>query len=250
MTVFGALVLIVSASTSASIGAREYPAPYDAAGQVEVLDQLIETTGGRYRLWPVDLFEEQRLYRARANSTMLSDVRFLHKTPDDPAFLRENEVIQNRLRPGDGNAGPDRLAFQRSLFVHTSFEIPGRQSYRLEAGEPVVVRGQLYRASIWVHSRMYRHGLSLLFRNADGHEVRAPLGPLLWHGWRRLEVQLPPELYRRGRNLERRYRHEFLGFLLTSHPKSEAGDVALMFDNLLIVADIQEIAYPGAELNF
>lgn len=243
-------LLVCSALLFGTLQAREYPAPYDAAGQVEVLDRLIETTGGRYRLWPTDLFEEQRLYRPRGNSTMLSDVRFLFKTPDQPAFRREAEVIRSRLRSPDGNTGPDPLRFERSLFVHTSFEIPGRQSYRLEAAEPVVVRGQLYRASLWVHSRMYRHSLSLLFRNADGREVRAPLGPLLWHGWRRLEVQLPPELYRRGRNLERRYRHEFLGFVIKSHPKSQPGDVALLFDNLLIVSDIQELAYPGAELNF
>lgn len=234
------------------IRAREVPAPYDAMGQVEILDQLIESTGGRYRLWPTDLFEQQRLYKARGNSTMLSDVRYIFKTPADPAFRREEQVLQNRLRTPDGDTGPDPLGFERSLFVHTSFEIPGRQTYRLEAQEPVVVRGQLYRASLWVHSNMYRHTLSLLFRNASGKEVRVALGPLLWHGWRRLEVQLPPELFDRGRNIQRRYRHEFLGFLIKSHPKTEPGDVALMFDNLLVVSDIQELSYPGAseDLNF
>lgn len=121
MTVFGALVLIVSASTSASIGAREYPAPYDAAGQVEVLDQLIETTGGRYRLWPVDLFEEERLYRARANSTMLSDVRFLHKTPRRSGLsARERSHSKppaaRGWKRGTGSTGFSTVAF-RTHFV-------------------------------------------------------------------------------------------------------------------------------------
>ena len=197
----------LAAPGPAGMIAREVPAPYDALGQVETLDQLIETYGGRYRLWPTDLFENERLYNPHGNSTMLSDVRVIYKTPNDDAFRREEQVIKKRLRAPDGNTNPGPLEFERSLFVHTSFEVPGRQSYRLEAGEAVVVRGQLFRASLWIHSNMYRHTLSLLFRNADGKEIRVPLGPLLWHGWRRVEVQLPPELYRRGRDLQRRYRH-------------------------------------------
>ena len=237
----GALLGLVAAGLSA----RELPAPYDADGQVEMLDQLIESYGGRYRLWPVDLFENERQYAPVANSTMLSDVRSIYKTPEQPAFAREAAVIENRWIPA--SSAPEKLGFSRSLFVHTSFEIPGRQSYRLEVQQPAVIEGQLFRASLWVHSNMYRHGLELLFRNADGREVRVPLGPLLWHGWRRLEVQLPPELYRRGRHIERRYRHEFLGFLIRSHPKTEPGDVALLFDSLLVVSDVQELGYPGVE---
>lgn len=252
---------------------REYPAPYDAAGQIAVLDELIETTAGRYRLYAADLFEEQHRYAPRANSTMLSDVRFLYRPVSDPAFAAERKLLARRLRQSDtgtgvlwqtnndlrrnrqnadaANAGqPGGPEFERSLFVHTSFEVPGRQSYRLEVSEPIVLEGQLYRASVWVHSRMYRHTISLLFRSANGHEVRVPLGPLLWRGWRRLDVALPPELFQRGRQIGRRYRHEFVGFLIKSHPKAQPGDVALLFDNLLVLSDVRELSYPGAELNF
>lgn len=232
------LLICVLLSTSA-LFARDLPAPYDAAGRVEVLDQLIESYAGRYRLYPVDLFENSRVYKPQGNSTMLSDVRYIYQRPDEPAFARELEVVTKR-----GNT--DALG-EQTLFVHTSFEVPGRQHYRLEVTEPVMIPGRLFRASVWVHSSMYRDKLELLFETAQGKEVRVPTGDLMWHGWRRLDLTLPVSLQKMQRNVEQRNEHRFVGFLIRSHPKSKPGDVALSFDNLLIVSDLVDLRYPGGE---
>lgn len=241
----GACALVVSllagagALLRAPLGAAELPKPYDALGQVNLLDGILSEQPTRYRLLVVDTFENQRPYRPWANSTQLSDVRYIFKTPDSKAFLLEQELVRGWY---DGEP-----AFEQALMVHTSFTLPGRQSYRLLPGEPVTLRGQLFRGSVWVHSHTYRHSLSLVFENADGREVIVPLANLHWDGWRRLSFTLPVELFRRGRRADNRYNHKFTGILIKSHPLGEAGPVAIMLDNLLIVADVQEFQYPGYE---
>ena len=221
------------------MGASELPKPYDALGQVNLMDGLLSEKPNRYRLLVVDTFENLRPYRPRAASTDLSDVRYIFKTPDERAFQIERELVEgwSDLKP----------AFERSLMVYTSFSVPGRQSYWLRPAEPVFVRGQLFRGSIWVHSNTYRHSLTLLFENADGREIRVPLANLHWDGWRRLSFSLPAELYRRGRRADNRYDHKFTGFLITSHPLGKAGPVAIMLDNFLIISDYKEFQYPGFE---
>ncbi len=233
------LVLICALFLTSAVFARDLPAPYDAQGRVEVLDQLIESYAGRYRLYPVDLFENRRVYEPKMNSTMLSDVRYIYQRPDEAAFARELEVV---TKHANTNA-----VGEQTLFVHTSFEVPGRQHYRLEVSEPVMIPGRLFRASLWVRSSMYRDKLELLFETAEGKEVRVPAGDLLWHGWRRLDLTLPVSLQKMQRNVERRREHRFVGLLIRSHPKSKPGDVALSFDNLLIVSDLVDLRYPGGE---
>ncbi len=221
------------------VNAAELPKPYDALGQVNLLDGLLSEKPDRYRLLVVDTFENLHPYAPRANSTELSDVRFVFKTPDDPAFLVERELIE-----GWSNEEP---GFERSLMIHTSFTVPGRQSYWLRPTVPVRLRGQLVRGSIWVHSNTYRHRLFLLFENADGLEIKLPIANLHWNGWRRLSFTLPAELYRRGRRADNQYDHLFTGFLIQSHPLGAAGSVAIMLDNLLILSDWVEFQYPGYE---
>ncbi len=221
-------------------GARTVPraGPNDPLGQVVALDWLLANESRRYSLLIAEPFEDVRPWRPRAASNPLSSAAYIYKTPDGPAFDREKLLVEPR-------SSAENL---RSLFVHTSFEIPGRESYLLQPAEPIPLTGQLLRCSLWVHSNGYLHTLSLIFRNADGREVRAALGSLHWHGWRRVEVQLPPALFRRGRRAVNRYKHELTGILISSHPLAPPGDVAILLDQLLILADTSEFRYPGFEL--
>ena len=212
-------------------------APNDAAGQVQLLDWLLSSEGGRYSLLVAEPFENTRPWRPRAASNPLATVSYVFRTPEGPAFEREKALVE-------AHATSD---FRQSLFIHTSFEIPGRESFWVQPAEPIRLQGQLLRCTLWVHSNGYLHSLSLLFKNADGREVRVHAGSLHWTGWRRLDLQLPRSLFRRGRRATNRYQHELTGLLITSHPLAEPGDVALMLDQLLIVADTSEFRYPGFE---
>lgn len=211
--------------------------PHDALGQVKLLEQLLLEGGDRYRLIIVEPFENDRPWTTRAPSTELSDIRYLYKAPVGEAFRRESDLI-NRLQ---------QTGSEQSLFVHTSFTDPGRQSYTILPSRKITVRGRLFRASLWVHSHMYLHRLELIFENSSGKTVRVSAGNLYWRGWRRLEIPLPPTLFKRGSVTERFYRHQFKGFRIISHPLAQPGDVALLFDNLLILSDESEYRYPGNE---
>lgn len=235
---FPALLLLVSAHGGCSrLDGVPMPKPYDALGQVKLLDWILSEKPRSYRLLLADSFENIRPWRPRAASTQLSDVRFVYKTPVGRAFEREKLIID----------GFTKTNHEQSLFIHTSFDVPGRQVYWLRPDIEVRLPGKLFRASLWVHSNSYLHRLVLLFENANGKEVRVSAGSLYWKGWRRLDLQLPQSLFKRGRRAKNRYLHKFTGFLIISHPRADPGDVALLLDNLIVLTDIREFRYPGVE---
>ncbi|MBX7057490.1 MAG: hypothetical protein K1X75_05445 [Leptospirales bacterium] len=220
--------------------ARSLPQPYDAEAQIQIWTGLLRSEPERYELTAIDLFEpDSAPYAPRANSTMLADLRYLFRTPESAAFQAEGRLLQER-------SGGDPT-FERSLFVHTSFELPGQQSFFFAPRIPLHVRGQVLRIGLWVRSDMYRDRLWLVFRSAGGREVRADAGTLQFRGWRRLDLSPPPELFAESRLMEHPYDHQFLGFLIESSPHSEAGAIAIQLDNLTALVDMQRLRYPGAE---
>ena len=221
------------------IHAAEFPKAYDPEGQVNYISQFMKEFSDRYSLQLADGFERDILYSPRANSTDLSDIRFLFKTPDKKAFENEKLLILEY-------AAKD-ASFERSLFIHTSFNIPG-QNFHLIPHKALILKGQLIRASVWIHSNNTMNSLSLLFNNASGKDVEVNLGRLNWNGWKRIDVQLPASLYRRGKNYATRYRHSFTGFLIRSPTGRDTQNATLMIDNLLVMSDIKELSYPGNEI--
>ncbi len=234
------LTLLVSLLLLTPLEGRELTFPRDTAGKVRFLGKLMEQEKGRYRLYLAESFENGTPWSPRASSSPLNDLRFLPRIPDTPPFLREKEILE---RYAEGTH-----SFRRSLFVHTSFEIPGRQNYWIRPLRPLPLRGRLARVSLWVHSQMYPHSLTLLFKNASGQEVRVEMGHLAWKGWRRLERALPPSLFIRGRIPDRFYTHKLTGILIESSPRSDPGDMALFLDNLVVLSDISEFRYDGFEI--
>lgn len=233
--------LFVGNAWDYKLQAAEVPKPYDSLGQVRFLSALLGEKPERYRLFVIDAMENHRPYASYAASTDLDEVRYVFKAPDEKAFLEEQD-ISTAFSQG-------QISYEQSLFLHFSFNTPGVQGYQVRPQEPVRLPGQPFRASLWVHSDMVAHTLYLLFRNSNGKEVRVNAGPLLWHGWRRLDLHLPPQLFERGKRADKRYTAEFTGFFIQSHAKEKAGDVSLMIDNFLLVTDILELSYPGAEIS-
>ena len=92
--------------------------PTTPAEQLRVLDGLLDRFKGRYEWLLIESFESNRPYSLHAPSTPLSDIRYLRKTPDLPVFTQENALLTK-------HTGEDK--FQRSLFLHTSFETPGKE---------------------------------------------------------------------------------------------------------------------------
>ena len=221
--------------------ASEIPRPYDAEGQLAVLEGYLAAKPDRYRLLVLDTFENLRPYDSHASSSALDDIRFVYRSPENRAFRQEKDMVTA--------FGTGEISFEQCLFVHTSFELPGQQVFEFRPRVTVPFHGQPVRVSVWIHSQMYRHRLALLFENADSRPVRVDAGYLNWNGWRRVSLELPAELHRRGRGPGKPFGGKFMGFLIESSPNSEAGDVALMFDDLLLLTDMGQLQYPGSEIS-
>lgn len=238
---FSAMLCILGQALAPSeLQSKPRPGPLDFEGQVRILRAILKEQSPRYRLLPVDLFESKQSYKTRANSSMLDDRRYVFKKPEHSAFQLEMRLIR-RYQPAAGA--------ERSLFIHTAFEIPGRQAYQLLLTKSVILPGQLTRASIWVYSNHYAHRLDFLFQNANGARIRVHGPTLSWYGWRRLELDLPASLYHRGHRIDHRYKHSFLGFVIQSSSRARAGAINIGLDNFLIMSDFQELNYPGTEFD-
>jgi hypothetical protein len=224
---------------TSDLTSSEFPKPYDVDAQINSLKQFMLKFSDRYSLQLVDGFEKEFLYSPGANSSDLSDIRFLYLVPKNQAYENEKSII---LKYAAQN-----VSFDRSLFIHTSFNIPG-QNFHFIPHKQIELKGQLYSASIWINSNNTQNSLSLLFKNASEKNVEVNIGKLNWNGWKRLEIQLPQSLQRRGKNFATRYKHSFTGFLLRSPTGKETSTVSLMIDNFLIISDTKEISYPGSEI--
>ncbi len=218
---------------------RELPLHYNALQQVNNLSQLLDQQSGRYQLLVADLFEKKHLYRPYISSAMLADLRYIPKPPKGAAFDKESKLIRDFI---DKDA-----RFQQTLLIHTSFNLPGEENFSCKLLRPIPLKGRPYRASLWVYSQLYPHRLKLIFQNRGREIFTTATEPLLWHGWRRLDLPLT----RLQNSVKRRRtagKFSFSGFIIASSPRAEAGQLSLMIDNLLILSDIRELHYPGFEV--
>lgn len=218
----------------------ERPLPYDAEAQVRLWDGLVTTRKDRYEIVVVEPFENLRRWKSRAASTPLDEIRYVFKTPNERAFQLDKDLLHAWA--------PDDLEFEQSLLVHTNFSVPGEQVYAAYPDRPIPIKGLPERMCLWVHSEGYHHRLVFIFRNADDREVRVELPPLIWKGWRRVDVNLPDALKRRGRRAGHHTGAHLTGFLIESHRLSGAGEVAVLLDNLAILTDTVDLRYPGSEI--
>lgn len=215
----------------------ELPDPGDFSGMVNFWERFFTETRDRYLLIPVDTFEKDRLYFSRANSSDHVDVRFLFKKPEHPGFIKEMNMIHTF-----GSSGAES---ERSLFINTSFNIPG-QIFMLNADRPIHLKGRPVRASIWINSNKTRNSLSLIFYSSSGKEIEVPVKTLFWKGWKRIDIALPETLYNDKYHTEKS-RLSFKGFVIRSPSGSETESVSILMDNFLVLSDISGLQYSGSE---
>ena len=242
------LLLFIIWATS-TVFAGELPKPYYPMSQVDFLSRFLRENSTDFHLIAVDLFEKEGNYRPYAPSSQLSQLRYVISKAKDkaPAFAAEMKLI--KLVKGqarkDAKASP---ASTKSLAVQTSFRSPGRENFVFHAVTPISFSYELVQASLWIHSRKYPHKLVLIFEDAKGSRVYVSTGPLLWHGWRRVSLDLPVSLAVFPRLRDRR-QPKFIGFMIKS-PHYWAADrqIALQIDNFLVLGRIRRPSFAGDEV--
>lgn len=212
----------------------------EAQDQIRLLRGILQEMPDRMELQHLDLFESRRDYFARAPSTDLSVIDYAYRSPEGEEFLQEMQILRDHTDP--------EASYHRSLMIHTTFDIPGKQIYQVLLRHPVPMEGEPVRLSLWVHAQNQKHSLSALFLDPRGKPVEVPLAALTWKGWKRITVNMPARHFRTGRDRRIRAGGKFRGFVIRSHPLEEQGPIAIMIDNLIVLKDMQKIKYPGAEI--
>jgi hypothetical protein len=214
---------------SHNIEAGEVPDPADDAGRVQILKKTLSSGSERFILIPAELFEQDRIWRVYNPSTALNIISFTEKTPSGPVFTEENDLIKS-FYPSYNS--------RYSLMIHTSFEHPGTEQFRMIPSHEILLPETILRLSVWVHSESYAHRLILLFEDSRQKEIRVNLGSLDFKGWKRIEKNLPAELstyFYHGRPNGRQSRLKAV--IIESGSSEKRGDATILLDSLLILGE-------------
>ena len=205
---------------------------------MELLRRILEIYPDRYTLHLIDDFESDPGWKDRG-STSLAHWQMIRKTPDEEAARREQDLIRSVYPESTG---------LHSLFLHTSFTLPGQQTFKLCRIHTEWIEGAPRKVSLWVHSTEILHTLSLEFETRDRSRILVPLPDLDYQGWRRLEASLPVSLF--APDLRRQdYAFRFRCLVLRSSPLEKAGDLSLLLDSFLILTENNSALRPGMEQN-
>ncbi len=223
---------------------REITPKYNPSKDLELFTNALKEKNNQYRLLKGAFFEKMPEYIAHAPSNMLVDIRYISKTPASGAskalFLRESEMIKMYL--------DKKVSFKKSLFIQNAFQTPRTEQLYLKTRKAIFLRARLLSASLWVHSQNYPHHLILVFQNSRNKRVEVSAGKLNWHGWRRLHIKLPQVHFPMGRLVRSDSQHQFLGFKIKAGSYFKNGNFSIILDNFLILGDMKELNYPGAEI--
>lgn len=142
------------------ITAAELPSPYDADGRIAIIERFLSE--GRGLSFVIENFRRRNHVSYQSLIDSVADIQFIKRSPDSAPYRRELDLIASRAQP---------FEHEKSLFLHFSFEDPGKQVFQVLPDHPVQIPGIPQRISLWVNGQS-THALVLLFQNSDGREVR------------------------------------------------------------------------------
>ncbi len=216
--------------------AGEVPEPADPAGEVSVLSETLNLHRDRYQLDITETFEKERIWIPYNPSTALSIVRFTEAVPEGEAAQDEDALIRNFF---------PSYTQKYALFIHTSFELPGKQQFRIIPSETISLPNTVFRLSLWVRSSQYSHRLAAIFNDAEGKEVKVALGRLDFNGWKRIQADLPAPLSREVNGRPGRIKPQLKALVIESSSAEKPGDVSVIIDSVLILGAKDKYILPA-----
>lgn len=193
-----------------------------------------------YRLFLLDDFEQHKIWHTCKSSSYINSLKFIHKIPNKPSFQIETKEM------------PVYFSIDKefSLQIHSSFDLPGRDSIMLCPNSPIELLGVGLPVKIflWVYSQNYHIQLNLVLSNGLKDEIFF-VSDLRFHGWRRLEVSLGLNEQHRNAVLKRKHRGLLLkGIVLKSMQAQKKGEFTLYLDRMYYLMDQGKAQYSGSEI--
>jgi hypothetical protein len=132
--------------------------------------------------------------------------------------------------------------------VKTYFAEKGFDRVEIIPPHPWIIKGKLREVRVWVLGRRFAHTLYAKLMDYKGNIHLVKLGKLNFFGWKDMKVIVPgyvPQSIRFGfldKNIK------LLSLVIVSDLRDSAGVYYVYFDNLRIIVDESDFAYPGADI--
>jgi hypothetical protein len=203
--------------------------------RIESIESVV-SQGNRYKLFPIELFDGESVWRISKGASFLDSTSFVSKSPSTDAFKKESKLYYKEETK------------VKSIQVHSNVEIPGRDKYFLKPELPKPLpAGNPSRVFFWVYSNNYDINLKLIFSQKKSQDVVVDFGLLKFNGWRRMDAKVTSYKPQERLNYARSGRFELKGILLESSSKQEKGSFFLFIDQMGVLIEKPE-TYPGSEV--
>ncbi|MDR3276238.1 MAG: flagellar filament outer layer protein FlaA [Treponema sp.] len=227
--VFVALLMICTV-----LIAQEPPAPAPEVGTVNSGNIGVETAQTQLQEVSVDKFEYDGFWTAR----MSTDEGYTRTR-----LFEGGPAAKQPIPEEQGQAIPDQYV----LGVRVDFLRRGIDSFYIYAQRPIPVAGITKSISVWVAGRNFNHELFVLVKDFFGHDYELSMGRLNFQGWKKLTVQVPPQISdgtgTRG-IVQKNYHYtsqmgiQIVGFRIDCDPVDAFGSYYVYFDDLRVETDL------------
>ncbi len=134
------------------------------------------------------------------------------------------------------------------LGVKTYFAEKGFDRVEIIPPHPWIIKGKLREIRVWVLGRRFAHTLYAKLMDYKGNIHLVKFGKLDFFGWKDMKAVIPgyiPQSIRYGfldKNIK------LLSLVIVSDLRDSGGTYYVYFDNLRIIVDESDFAYPGADI--
>lgn len=218
-----------------------------AGGDKPVLFHGINNSHKEYRFQLLQGFEEAPRYRVINRKAMQGYTRLIKRTAYKEKARSEYFKRNNRLYRAETAAftlPESRFSLEARGFI----KYPGHDTIMTAPEEPVKISGRPLSISLWLKGDGSHNRLQAVFSLRATHTREVDLADLSEKKWRRIEVKLPPDIYRRDRNRPGRYQTTFKGFKLKSANRAERGLTLFVIDRPVILIHDPPAEFAGSEL--
>ena len=125
-----------------------------------------------------------------------------------------------------------------------------RRAVAFECVTGVSLPGKVFKISVWVMGRGDDYDLEIWLEDWKGNLHVLPLGSVDFIGWRPLSVAIPSNIPQDINTFPQTKKLVFRKFKLRSKKTTFTDPVYIFFDELRILANLFEVSYDGAQLDF
>ncbi len=144
----------------------------------------------------------------------------------------EKERIEGELEAGIAEVDENVLG------VRVDFFTKGKVDFYVNPIRPLPIEGITKSVSMWVVGRNTPHTLKLIIQDHFGNNAELSMGDLNFSGWKKMVVEIPPNIVQRDYHYNDIMGIKIIGFKVECDLEETYGKFYLYFDDLRAVTDL------------